>query len=224
MGVNMNEIPGIAYLEIIFGPNKGDMIAIEKTPWLMGRHPSCDYPVDNEHLSREHVRIIVKDGRWFLINLKSTNGTFLNQRRLENDEEKVLVDEDEIQLGKVITFRFKDPTKTVSETQNQMMVPGLWINAENGDVFVQMKMVTPRFSREQFSLLLMLFQEPGKLFTREQIISKLWPDDDPAGITDDAITTQIYRIRERLRTLDSEHEYIESVRGEGRKFVQRPYY
>jgi DNA-binding winged helix-turn-helix (wHTH) protein len=218
----MSEITKMARLEIILGPHQGHSVPIEKTPWLVGRDESCDYTVESERLSRQHARIVSKDGRWFLINLKSTNGTYLNGNKLQDDDERALTDDYEIQLGKIIIFRFKDPAKTLSESYSQVMIPGLWINAETGDVFVQMQILSPRLKTQEISFLLMLFQQPGKIFTKEQIIEKLCPDQYQGGITPGAIDAEILRIRQRLRSLDAGHEYIETVRGEGRKFVQRP--
>jgi DNA-binding winged helix-turn-helix (wHTH) protein len=217
----MSEIAIIPRLEITFGPRKGEFVAVEKTPWLMGRDTSCDYPVENERLSRQHVQIASQGGRWFVTDLQSTNGTYLNGHKLLANEEKALTDGDEIQLGKIIVFRFSDPSKTTSETYSQVMTPGLWLNVETGEVFVQMQVVSPPFSARQFALLQKLSQNSGKIFKKEQIIETLWPSDNPQGITDQAIDAEIYRIKERLRALDAEHDYIQSVRGLGKKFVQR---
>lgn len=217
----MSKITNIPRLEIIFGPNKGEFISIKETPWSIGRDPSCNCTIENDRLSRQHAKIASQGGRWFLTDSRSTNGTYLNGHKLLATEEKALTDGDEIQLGKIIVFRFSDPAKTASETKSQVMTSGLWLNAETGEVFVQMQLISPPLSARQFALLLKLFQSPGRIFTKEQIIETLWPSDNPQGITDQAIDAEIHRIKERLRSRDPEHDYIQSVRGMGKKFVQR---
>lgn len=47
---------------------------------LLGRHSSCDVVLADPEISRRHARLIFRDGRWVLIDLGSTNGTYLNGR------------------------------------------------------------------------------------------------------------------------------------------------
>ena len=49
----------------------------------LGRHPDLvDEVVRDENVSRRHVRISVRDDRFYVEDLNSSNGTFLNARRL----------------------------------------------------------------------------------------------------------------------------------------------
>jgi hypothetical protein len=47
---------------------------------LIGRHPGCDVIVPADTVSRQHARLIFRDGGWILQDLDSTNGTRLNGR------------------------------------------------------------------------------------------------------------------------------------------------
>ena len=47
---------------------------------LIGRHPECDVIVPDVTVSRQHARLIFRDGGWILQDLDSTNGTRLNGR------------------------------------------------------------------------------------------------------------------------------------------------
>lgn len=49
---------------------------------LIGRHPSCDIVLPGAAVSRRHARVRFRDGAWILQDLNSTNGTFLNGRRV----------------------------------------------------------------------------------------------------------------------------------------------
>lgn len=49
---------------------------------MIGRDTKCDVAVMDEALSAHHVRLTHHHGQWWLEDLNSTNGTFLNQERL----------------------------------------------------------------------------------------------------------------------------------------------
>ena len=71
---------------------------------LLGRHPDAQVRVDQSSVSRLHARIVIADGRAFLEDLKSRNGTFLRERRITTRAE--LQDGDLIGLGPIqMVFR-----------------------------------------------------------------------------------------------------------------------
>ena len=72
-------------------------IETEKTKITIGRTASNDIQVDNVAVSAHHARI-VKQGRSCVIeDLNSTNGTFVNERKITR---KVLKENDIITIGK----------------------------------------------------------------------------------------------------------------------------
>lgn len=49
---------------------------------MLGRHAECEVHLDEPTVSRRHAAIRWRDGLWVLIDLDSTNGTWLNGRRV----------------------------------------------------------------------------------------------------------------------------------------------
>jgi len=48
----------------------------------IGRDPSCDITIDDVQISRNHVRLFNKEDNIYLEDLNSTNGTFINGKRI----------------------------------------------------------------------------------------------------------------------------------------------
>jgi len=78
----------------------GESVTVDKTfdgPFRFGRGPECEAHVPSSHVSRVHAEAAPHDGVWWIRDLGSTNGLFLNGERIEQSQ---LRDGDRIQLGK----------------------------------------------------------------------------------------------------------------------------
>ena len=64
----------------------------------VGRSKSCDITVNDTSISRLHFRVENRNGRYFLVDNNSSNGTFLNRRKVT---ESILKDGDQIITGRV---------------------------------------------------------------------------------------------------------------------------
>jgi hypothetical protein len=68
----------------------------------IGRSPDCDVFLDDVTVSRNHAVLVERDGRFYVEDEGSLNGTFVNRRRIDNQE---LENGDEVQIGKYrLTF------------------------------------------------------------------------------------------------------------------------
>lgn len=57
-----------------------------KTVWTFGRGEGCDFVYSTPKVSRLHCKIEYIDSHYYLTDLGSTNGTYLNGRRIERKE------------------------------------------------------------------------------------------------------------------------------------------
>ena len=64
----------------------------------IGRAASCDIRPDDTYISQHHARITDRNGAWYVEDMGSTNGTYLNQRRVTSPSE--ISPGDRIRLGK----------------------------------------------------------------------------------------------------------------------------
>jgi pSer/pThr/pTyr-binding forkhead associated (FHA) protein len=66
----------------------------------IGRDPACDFYLDNHTVSAQHARLSFHHNQWWVQDLRSRNGTFLNQQLVS--EPLVIASGDLLQCGQVI--------------------------------------------------------------------------------------------------------------------------
>ena len=87
-------------LRISFRDNpEQEAFVIKQTDVLLGRDPNCKVHIPDETISAQHARLYLIDQNWWIHDLNSTNGTFLNDERI--DQPCILADNDLLQVGNV---------------------------------------------------------------------------------------------------------------------------
>jgi DNA-binding response OmpR family regulator len=97
---------------------------------------------------------------------------------------------------------------------------GIWIDEKLSTVWIDAHLVDPPLSPAQYTLLSLLYNQEGQIVSREAIITAVYPEAEPEGISNEAIDGLIKRLRQRLRQANSHQEYIEVVRGHGLRLTQ----
>jgi len=69
-----------------------------KEPLQIGRAEACHVRLDDRYSSQFHARLYPKNGTWFLEDLGSTNGTYLNRQRVQGTHE--IHAGDQIRIGR----------------------------------------------------------------------------------------------------------------------------
>jgi DNA-binding response OmpR family regulator len=180
----------------------------------IGRWNDNDVVVDDRWVSRHHARVRRVGDQYIIEDQDSKNGTLVNGRRIS--EPIALADGDEVQVTPLITLTFVDYAST-APLPSEKRAPGLQLDGEAREVYIQGRLLSPPLSHAQFTLLALLSQEPGRVYSREDVVRAVWPEDEAQGVSDEAIDALVRRIRLRLRERDPDHEYITTIRGYGFK-------
>jgi sigma-B regulation protein RsbU (phosphoserine phosphatase) len=72
---------------VVYPPGEGPVRhTLDVSPVTFGRGASCTIPIRDRFLSRQHLEFLSKGGSWFVRDLGSANGSWLNGRRVEGAE------------------------------------------------------------------------------------------------------------------------------------------
>lgn len=76
--------PSPPRIRIEFGASGGAAQTLTfEGSFVIGRTPDCDVPIKDEYVSRAHARVLYERGEWWVRDLESANGIFINGQRVE---------------------------------------------------------------------------------------------------------------------------------------------
>jgi serine phosphatase RsbU (regulator of sigma subunit) len=87
----------MASLVIVKGPHPGRQFFLQPTTSVIGRQAESAICLESQAVSRQHARISCEGANYYLEDLRSSNGTFVNGKRVR--ERMIITPEDTIQVG-----------------------------------------------------------------------------------------------------------------------------
>jgi hypothetical protein len=209
----------------------GKVFQLSKDTVVIGRvAPEADphIKIIDDYVSRHHAEICYHQGCFMLRDFGSTNGTEIDGQRIEPDKLHQLKHDSAIGLGIVqgkarVMLRFKESHITTraaaGEVDESRTVSWLRIDEEKKEVWVDDKLLS--LSRKEYDLLSFLNQRAGKVCSKDEIISGVWPEvKDPGGISDATVDQLIYRLRGKIESDLSKPQRIISKKGFGYMLVR----
>ena len=185
---------------------------------IIGRDATCDIVVADRQVSRRHARLTPTPNGILLEDLGSKNGTNRNGELLSDSV--ILTDGDSIQIALAQTFLYLSSDATLPLDGEPAFPPAarggsLRVDKRSHRVWIKEQEITPPLSMSQFKMLELLYENQGRVVSRQQLIGVVWGSEEAIQVTEQALDAMVRRLRERLADLDATHEYIVTVRGHG---------
>ncbi len=104
------------YLLFTNGPEQGRRIEINEDPVVIGRSHEVDITLQDTGTSKRHCRVVLRNARVRVTDLGSTNGTYLDDKKLE--ETAILPPESFLEIGShVLKHEFRDRAEVEKSDQ-----------------------------------------------------------------------------------------------------------
>jgi len=97
-GTTVSGVP--AELIVLTGNTDKERVKLRPQGHVVGRSSDADIPIDDPYSSEFHARVGIQDGRVVVHDLGSTNGTYVNGRRVTTPT--AVSKGDTVQIGKTI--------------------------------------------------------------------------------------------------------------------------
>ncbi len=99
---NAGKIP--PSLVLLVGPptSIGKQWSLEDTAYDLGRAPKCSVFVNDRSISNSHAKILIEGDKVYIMDLESTNSTFINNIKIEPMQPTLLSHNAQIKTGNVI--------------------------------------------------------------------------------------------------------------------------
>ena len=199
------------------GPLNGQRWPL-RSKLIIGREASCDIVIADRQVSRHHATISLTHEGIIIEDLDSKNGTHRNGKLLE--EAVVLEDGDVLQIALAQQFVYLSSDATLPLDAEGLVYPPpkttmLHLENRSRRVWIGDSEVTPPLSVAQYALLNMLYEHQGRVVSRADLIRTIWGEEQAVTVSEQALDALVRRLRDRLAEINSDHQFIVTVRGHG---------
>ncbi|GIW80907.1 MAG: hypothetical protein KatS3mg105_2714 [Gemmatales bacterium] len=145
------------------GPNTGRRFLLEQPSMEIGRSSTAAICLESQAVSRHHARILSENGEFFVEDLGSSNGTYLNGKRIE--ARTPITEKDVLQVGPYVFSLRKSLTPTPSDSD---MVIRTEVAADPSDQFL-----ISNDPSHQLQVILEIAAHLGRTLDIDELLDKL---------------------------------------------------
>jgi DNA-binding winged helix-turn-helix (wHTH) protein/pSer/pThr/pTyr-binding forkhead associated (FHA) protein len=223
------------FLVVLHGETTGLTLRLDADQTIIGRGTQANIVLKDDLASREHAvikRRVAEDGsaQYYINDLASTNGTFLNDVRIASQH--LLQQGDRIKIGnhllKFVSLsdleaESLEPPHPPSSAERQRAAetvrPALYFDSfhlpHNVDLLYNGEEVVPLEPRA-VQVLRYLAQNHERVVPKEELLDTIWPD---VFTTDGVLKRAISQVRRALGDDADEARFIETYHRRGYRFI-----
>lgn len=157
----------MSFLIILHGPEAGRHLSLSSNRTTLGRNTDCGIPLAGKQVSRQHAYLYNQENRYFLEDLGSSNGTFVNGKRIPANRPTPLTDSDTFQIGPYL-FGLRPTAPATLETQGPSHVVRETVSAISLD-----EKVFAQDAAQKLQVVLEIAQQLARTLEIEPLLDKL---------------------------------------------------
>ncbi|HKB40297.1 MAG TPA: SpoIIE family protein phosphatase [Gemmataceae bacterium] len=150
-------------LVTVQGPNTGRTFSLDPRRSLIGRRPDSTIFLESLAVSREHAQLSCQDGAYFIEDLGSSNGTWVNGKKIAG--RVALGEKDSLQIGPYVLALRQAPTARQTES-DQIIRTQVNATPNNLTLYAQ----NPAL---KLKVVLEIAQHLGRTLDTDQLLNKL---------------------------------------------------
>src|SRR6266571_4118020 len=89
----------MSVLTILHGPEAGRNLALSSERTTLGRNTDCTIPLAGKQVRRQHAHFYFEGGQYFVQDIGSSNGTYVNGKRIPAHHPTPINEGDTFQIG-----------------------------------------------------------------------------------------------------------------------------
>lgn len=200
---------------------------MEKDTCVLGRGKDCDIEVNEDLISRKHLKISLEHDIIFIEELGSSNGSWFNTKKLETGKKTIYSPGDVVYLGRS-TAGISITIENIRMKNREQQPAAMAFNSDNEKTLVQ-RVIPKEFSQAEMPTMLVANGSPivDKAATRTAI--RIVENEIPAQTTEhkhkleNKVKNLINQESEKLReiALKQSNEILQKVKDEERMILQR---
>jgi DNA-binding response OmpR family regulator len=98
----------------------------------------------------------------------------------------------------------------------------MWVRPSSGQQVDEEVEVLPPLSVSQFRLLEALYDNQGLVVSRQDLVATVWREEEAFEVSEQALDALVRRLRDRIASIDADHDYIVTIRGHGLRLDNPP--
>lgn len=182
-----------------------NMFVLEKDRYTIGREAQNDIFLNDIYVSRLHAEIYMdKRRKWYIHDIGSKNGTFLNGERLGSDP-AFLSSGDIISIADKVEFVFGHPiiNSLTTQVSTAPISPyGIEINKDTEDVFIDSVRISPKLSPKEFLMLSYIAANPDRICKYRELYAVVYserPQPNSNNFDPNDVQPSLYIVADGLR-------------------------